>query len=126
MTIKDFKVGQTVYILGDGRYERNKRLETAAEVVKVGRKYVTISGSFGSRFKETSSSRPYLVELVECGTPRLLFLSSEAVDEYREREELKMWVRTASDWGKIDRYTLAQLRAVKKILEADDYEEGKE
>lgn len=126
MTIKDFKVGQTVYVLGDGGRERNKCLVTAAEVVKVGRKYVTISGSWGMQFKETSTSRPYLVEVKEYGAPRLLFPSSEALDEYREREELKMWVRMASDWGKIDRYTLAQLRAVKKILEADDYEEGKE
>ena len=34
-----------------------------------------------------------------------------------EREELKEWVRVAAGWDKIGRYTLEQLRAVKKILE---------
>ena len=120
MTIKGFVPGQTVYILGDGSHQRDRFLATVAEVVKVGRKYVTVSGSWGMQFKETSESRPYLVEHTEYGAPRLLFPSSEAVDEYREREELKVWVRTAVGCDKIDRYTLAQLREVKKILEGDD------
>ena len=37
--------------------------------------------------------------------------------EYKEREELKEWVRSATDWDKVDRYTIKQLRAVKQILE---------
>jgi hypothetical protein len=44
------------------------------------------------------------------------------VDDYIEREELKTWVRTAAGWGNIDRYTLHQLRAVKKILEGENEE----
>ena len=48
---------------------------------------------------------------------RLLFPSEDAVREYQEREELKEWVRVAAGWDKIGRYTLEQLRAVKKILE---------
>lgn len=118
MTIKDFKVGQTVYILGDGRRIGDGK-ETAAEVVKVGRKYVTISGNWAMQFKETCESRPYLVEHTDYGTARLLFPSREAVDDYIEHEELKMWVRTAAGWEKIDRYTLAQLREVKRILERE-------
>lgn len=51
------------------------------------------------------------------GSPRLLFPSEDAVREYQEREELKEWVRVAAGWDKIGRYTLEQLRAVKKILE---------
>lgn len=117
LTIKDFKVGQSVFVMRDGKHERDKRGITEAKVVKVGRKYVTISGAWGTQFKEAVSSRPYLVEHVEYGTPRILFSSKEAADEYREREELKVWVRVAAGWDKIDRYTLGQLRAVKKILE---------
>lgn len=117
MTIKEFKVGQTVYIIGDGRSERNKHHATAAEVVKVGRKYVTISGHWEQKFKDTSERRPYLIENTEYGAPRLLFPSKKAVDEYVEREELKIWLQKAAGWARIDRYTLAQLRAVKKILE---------
>lgn len=126
MTIKDFKVGQTVFIMGDGRTQRDKFSTTTAEVVKIGRKYVTISGNWATQFKETHESRPYLIEHMEYGAPRLLFPSREAVDDYIEREELKTWVRTAAGWEKIDRYTLAQLRAVKKILEGDDNEQKEE
>lgn len=60
---------------------------------------------------------PYLIEETEYGSPRLLFPSEDAVREYQEREELKEWVRVAAGWDKIGRYTLEQLRAVKKILE---------
>lgn len=126
MTIKDFKVGQTVFIMGEGRTQRDKFRTTAAEVVKIGRKYVTISGNWGMQFKETSGSRPYLIEHTEIGAPRLLFPSKAAVDAYCEREELKTWVREAAGWGKIDSYTLEQLRAVKKILEGDDNEQKEE
>lgn len=122
MTIKDFKVGQSVFVMR----ERDKRSITEAKVVKVGRKYVTISGAWETQFKETASSRLYLVERVEYGTPCFLFPSKEAADEYREREELKVWVRVAAGWDKIDRYTLEQLRAVKKILGAGEHEDAEQ
>lgn len=122
MTIKNFKVGQTVFVMGDGCTQRDKYGTTEAEVVKVGRKYVTISGNWGSQFKEASLSRPYLVEHTEYGAPRLLFPSSKAVCEYLEREELKILLRMAMSRENIDRYTLEQLQAVKKILEGDDHE----
>lgn len=122
MTVKDFIAGQTVYIVEDGIRSRNGLYAAKAEVAKVGRKYVTIRGRLGEKFKETYESRPYLIEQVEYGSPRLLFPSEDAVYEYREREELKEWVRTAADWNRIDRYSLEQLRAVKKILEEDKRE----
>jgi hypothetical protein len=119
MDIKSFKLGQTVYIVGDARRPKDKFSAVKAEVAKVGRKYVTISGAWGERFREAYNDRnmPYLIEETEYGSPRLLFPSEDAVREYREREELKEWVRVAAGWDKIGRYTLEQLRAVKKILE---------
>ena len=75
MTIKDFKVGQTVFVMGDGSTQRDRFRTTAAEVVKIGRKYVTISGNWAMQFKETHESNPYLVEHTEYGAPRLLFPS---------------------------------------------------
>jgi len=120
MTIKEFVVGQTVYIMGDGRSWCPEHVITTAEVVKVGSKYVTISGSWGSRFKEVSTRKQYLVEHTEYGPPRRLFPSREAVDNYIEREGLKEWLRAATGWDKIDRYTMSQLRAVKQILEAGE------
>ncbi len=119
MTIKDFVAGQTVYIVGGGIKARNGLYTVKAEVAKVGRKYVTISGRWGEKFKETHESRPYLIEQTEYGSPCFLFPSEDAVYQYREREELKEWVRTAAGWDRIDSYSLEQLRAVKKILEED-------
>lgn len=113
-TIKDFKVGQTVYILN---WEQKKAIKE--EVVKVGRKYVTVNKKWCIRFEETYKSGPYLIEKTEIGARMLLFPSEDAVHEYMEREELKKWMHMAADWGNIDRYTLAQLRAVKKILEGN-------
>ena len=122
MTIKDFKVGQTAFVV-EVKFcftQQDRFSTTEAEVVKVGRKYATISGNCIAQFKEACESRPYLVEHKECGSPQLLFPSREAMDDYIESEELKVWVRSAVGWDKIDHYTLEQLREVKKILEGED------
>lgn len=120
MKIKDFSVGQTVFILGERIRSRGELHIVKAEVAKEGRKYVTISGRWAAQFKGTAESLPYLVEQTEYGSPRFLFPSEQALNEYREWEELKDWVRKMTGWDKINRYTLDQLRAVKKILEETD------
>ncbi|MCI9507973.1 MAG: hypothetical protein HFF62_15665 [Oscillospiraceae bacterium] len=121
MTIKDFKVGQTAYILGDGR-RRNDGKATAVEVIKVGRKYVTVTeaGRQETRFCEPAGLTDCLTEDKDWGSPRLLFLTTEAVDEYNELNDLRSWVQEATNWLKVKEYTLAQLRAVKKILEGGE------
>lgn len=118
MEIKDFKVGQTAYIIGDGR-RRGDSKATAVEVVKVGRKYVTVTeaGRQETRFCEPVGFTDFLVEDKDWGSPRLLFLTTEAVDEYNELSDLRSWVQEATNWLKVKEYTLAQLRAVKKIIE---------
>lgn len=121
MEIRDFSKGQTAYIVGGGVRERKGISVEKVEVAKVGRKYVTIAGNWGERFREVYGRvQPYLIEQTEIGTPRLLFPTKEAVNEYREREELKEWVREMAGWDKIGRYTLGQLRAVKMILEGEE------
>lgn len=117
MTIKEFHVGQTVFLMGERRGLKTQYTTTQATVAKVGRKYVTINDAWGRQFGETSDHRPYLREHKDNGTPLMLFHSQEAVDTYIEHEELKKWVREAADWSKIDRYSLEQLREVKRILE---------
>lgn len=117
MTIKEFYVGQTVFLMGERRGLKTQYTTTQAAVAKVGRKYVTINDVWGRQFEEVGNHREYLREHKDGGTPLMLFPSQEAVDTYIEHEELKKWVREAADWSKIDRYTLEQLREVKKILE---------
>ena len=89
MTIKDFKVGQTAYILEDRR--------------------------------GTPNETTFLYEDKDYGTKRLLFLTTKDVDEYNELNDLRSWVQEATNWMKVKDYTLAQLRAVKKILKGDNH-----
>lgn len=120
MTIKGFKVGQTVYILEEGHGARSSTV-AEAEVSKVGRRYVTIEeGRQEARFYEPVNSTTYLVEDRERGAKRLLFPTTEAVDEYNELNNLRNWVQEATNWLKVKQYTLAQLREVKRILEGGD------
>lgn len=123
MTIKDFKVGQTVYIIGDGRLEGGGKA-TAVEVSKVGRRYVTIKeyGREGARFYGPVAPVDCFVEDKGYGAPRLLFPTSEAVDDYNELNDLRSWVQEATNWMKVKSYTLAQLREVKRILEGGEGE----
>lgn len=118
MTIKDFKVGQTVFITGSDRGVTGISPTTRAEkVTKVGRKYVTIRGNWEMQFEETGEGCPFLLEKKGYGAPKLLFPTRAALDEYREQQELKRWLRDATGYGKIERYTADQLRRVKEILE---------
>lgn len=122
MDIKKFTVGQTAHIMGDGR-SRKTHLETVeAEVIKVGRIYVTVKtpGGWPMKFGDLGNHEPYLVEKTDIGAPRMLFPSAEAVTEYREKQHLEAELRTAFDWNHIGRIQLEKLRAVKRILEGEE------
>ena len=117
MGIKDFKVGQTAYIIGEGRRRDDGKVK-AVEVVKVGRIYVTVNegGSRESRFCEVVGFAGCLAEDKNYGTKRLLFLTTKAVDEYNELEDLRNWVQEATNWLKAKDYTLTQLREVHIVV----------
>lgn len=118
MIIKCFKVGGTAFSLGDGQSMPHMGRTVAAEVVKVGRKYVTVLlNGQEVRFYTPYKCGPYLMEDKNWGVPRLLFPTNEMASRYREREELKSWVAEETDCLKIDRYSLEQLRGVKQISE---------
>ncbi|MCI8538610.1 MAG: hypothetical protein HFF18_08145 [Oscillospiraceae bacterium] len=120
MTIKDFKVGQTAYILEDG-YRGAFGTAIEVEVAKVGWRYVTVRDmEWEVRFYEPANSTTHLVEDRNYGAKRLLFLTAEAVAEHKELIDLQSWVQEATSWLKVKSYTLAQLREVKKILEGEE------
>lgn len=120
MTINDFKVGQTAYILEDG-HRATLSAAAEAEVTKVGRRYVTVREYLQeTRFYDPANSTTYLVEDKDYGAKRLLFLTAEAVAEHKELIDLQGWVQEATNWMKVKHYTLAQLREVKKILEGGE------
>lgn len=124
MTIKDFKVGQTVYILSAAFANEKNSVETAT-VVKVGWKYVTVKDGGGNEIRfseytaEASYVAPYLLEDRQYAIKRLLFPTAEAVDEYNELSDLQRWFRDAASWTKSNLYTLTQLQAVKMILDPE-------
>lgn len=123
MTIKDFHIGQTAYMIYESSL-KEKNFAEAVTVVKVGRKYVTVNDGGWQReirFFESHTETPYLFEDRDRGARRLLFLTTEAVDEYNELNDLRSWVQEATNWMKVKDYTLAQLRAVKKILKGDNH-----
>lgn len=122
MTIKDFKVGQTAYMLSE-KQSKGESKATEVEVVKVGRKYVTVTvnGNWWNeiRFFEPHTEAFFLYEDKDYGVKRLLFQTAKDVDDYNELIDLRSWVQEATNWMKVKDYTLAQLRAVKKILEEE-------
>lgn len=129
MTIKGFKVGQAVVILGDGGVGRaSAKGRTEATVTKVGRKYVSVmpvSGGYETKYRESENNKlGYLVEQTDFGAPRILLPSPHAADIYLEIEELRLWLVRAAGWDSVHRYSLEQLREVKKILERVRPEDG--
>lgn len=125
MTVKCFKPGGTAFTLGDGRNRPHMSDPVAVEVVKVGRKYVTVMlNGWEVRFCESCDGETYFTEDKEYGVHRLLFPTCELAVRYREREELKSWLSEETGWLKVDRYSLEQLRQVKQILECVRPENG--
>lgn len=117
MTLKDFSVGQPVYLLEDDGYGK-KKIQRTAIVKKIGRTYLTVT--YGITTMQFSPSEHYWVEKTEWGYPTLLFESKEARADFIERVELNKWFRIAGCFPGV--YTLEQLRAVKKILEPESSE----
>lgn len=113
MTVKEFDVGQTVFIL-NMHEGRNREPEIREATVKtVGRKYVTIGNE--DRY-ESEESIPFgLIQNIDYGDKRLLFPSRTDVNNYIEQSKLAKWISSIS-WTKSRKFDLEQLRKVKEIL----------
>lgn len=113
MTVKEFDVGQRVFILN--MYEgRNREPEIREATVKtVGRKYVTIDS--GDRYASEESLPFGLMQDIDYGDRRILCPSRTDANNYIEKSELQHWIGKIT-WSKTRKYTLEQLRKVKQIL----------
>lgn len=122
MKLKDFAVGQKVYLVSSNGAKEDSVQECV--VRSIGRKYLKTEnadhGSFVIRYfvVSTKETDPFLIEHTEYGDKRLLFPAKEAVAEYFELLSLRDWLVDAADWPERNLYTLRQLRAVKEILDA--------
>lgn len=118
ISINDFKVGDTAYML-----DTSRRVDTLCEVTieKVGRKYVTArinKSRFAHEFYVGFS--PYaLVEKTDYSVNLYLFQSQQKYEEYKEIKELGFWLRNAVNRN----YTLDQLRKVREILDTEEVTE---
>lgn len=121
MTIKDFTVGQTAYVYDYYDRRRNPaRGYREVTVAKIGRTYVTVNNSWGTKYGAGYGADNYLVEKVDAGSPSFLFRTKQDVDDFLESNELRMKIRSAVDWGNLGKLPLAKLRAIIEILEGGE------
>lgn len=113
--IKDFKVGDIAYIK---RPYRNDKALHQVQVVKTGRKYITVREYHcETQYSAEDYSPLALVEKVDAGAPSLLFKSEQAYMDYEEQKNLEIWLMRAAYPSGGHKYSLEQLRKVKEILE---------
>lgn len=111
ITLKDFKKGQTAYVVHGEEI-------TGVTVKSVGGKYVTLETTWNPKFAEIRA--PYLIETANTSfMGRLLFATKDAAKEYIERSVLEEWFKNI----KVDRYSLEQLRMAKIVLESTEKSE---
>lgn len=120
MTVKEFTPGQTVYTLTRTRGRTTEHFIKKYTVLSVGRKYVRAApegSQYPTEFYLFDPADNYLTENKDWGDRMRLFPTEEAANDDIERDMLAVWVRKATESNKIDRYSLEQLRAVRKTLE---------
>lgn len=122
MKVRDFKPGQTVYVLGQKRGGTTEHFIERRTVVSVGRKYVKAAPE-GSRLTDDfylhEETDDYLTENITCRERKRLYPTLEAANDGIEEDMLRHWFREAAEWNKISTYKLGQLREVKRILEGN-------
>lgn len=122
MNIKDFKPGQEVYVFSTKSGWTVNHTAKKYIVRSVGRKYVKVStedfpDTVIEFFKKKGADENYLTENQDWGDKRRLFISLQAANDEIEKEALIKWLRVATSWGRIESYSLRQLRAAKQALE---------
>lgn len=121
MKIKDFKPGQTVFVLTRTRGRTTEHSVKRYKVLSVGRKYIKAAPEenpiYPTEYYLNDSVDEYLTENKDWGDSTRLFPTEEAVNNDIEKDMLQSWIRKATENYKLNTYTLEQLRAVKEILE---------
>ena len=113
MQLSDFKVGQTVVITG-GNIRREYEVTT---VEKVGRKYVTVSAYWHSKFYVRRPEDCYLLENSIYGSPAILFPSEESYQKKKKKRNLENLIGRAIRQYGVSKLNTDQLYRLKKILE---------
>ena len=121
MKIKDFKVGDNVYIFGNDVKE--------AKVTKIGKKYVYVIAK-GSMWEEKFESPEYdmesicLVESKDYGTRRHLYKSLADIERQRKYNAMRKWIWGSYSSAQSHKYSYDQLKAVCDILNPNGEYDG--
>lgn len=130
MNIKDFKPGQTAFILIRKRGRETQYLVNQCKVISVGRKYVKVAPKgnllYPVEYYLHEKTDDHLTEKRDWGEYTFLFPTEEAINNAVERDKLRIWLRKETEGYKLYSYTLEQLRAVRDILGGKDNGEEKE
>lgn len=112
MKCKDFSVGDDVIV-----YHTNGTSEYIREdkVVKVGRKYVTISS--GYRFNEDSACEFSLVNKYEYGRLFLLFKDRESIGKHNNKRNALSKIRNMIGRYQLERYKKEHIDKILELLE---------
>lgn len=129
MNIKDFKVGQTVYVELTGNASRGKTPEQCIkewEITSVGRKYIKagkrsdgrIYGEITFEYRENDGG---FVQKTDRCVNYILYLARQEIEEKHEKNMLLNGIeKFFRDWSKPEKLSIGQLKRIKEILEEKD------
>lgn len=128
MNIKDFKVGQTVYVELTGNASRGKTPEQCIEeweITSVGRKYIEAEkkGKNQLRFKtvfEWREEHKSFVQKTVYGINYILYPTRQEIEEKQEKSRLFQEIEERFRYGSQRDISLEQLRAIHGILEGEN------
>lgn len=127
MNIKDFKVGQTVYVELTGNASRGKTAEQCIEeweITSVGRKYIKAGKRSGGKIWgeitfEYRENYKRFVEKTDCCVDYILYLTRQEIEEKQEKIRLFREIEQRFRCGSQRDIPLEQLRAIHRILEGE-------
>lgn len=125
MKIKDFKVGQEVYVYSDRDLMLLKeREEQVYTVAKIGRKYLYAAKGKHNNvksvpeyllqcFREPEWTDEFLELNIDCGCKEIMFPDMEEANDCFEKRKLVRLFETKVSWNQ---YKIDDLRKIKNIL----------
>ena len=127
MNIKDFKIGQTVYVELTGNASRGKTAEQCIEeweITSVGRKYIKAGKRSGGKIWgeitfEYRENYKRFVEKTDCCVDYILYLTRQEIEEKNEKSRLFKEIEQRFRYGSQRDISLEQLRAIHGILEGN-------
>ena len=128
MDIKDFKVGQTVWIMLTGNATRGKHGDELIEewvINKIGRKYITASKKTGYSKEVVFEDNKCIgyngrfVEKTNYCVDYIMYATEQEVRDEMEMNRIYREIQLFFDRFNKNKLTLEQLRSIKKIIDEE-------